>query len=187
MLQEIGHPLPPFSLPLLTQAPDTLDTRLPAASLDSVLQNKPAALILFWSAVCSHCHRYDEYLNGFSTLHPELGFLAIASRLNESRAVMQTSVRDRHLTFPIAVDEGGTVARQWFAQQTPRCYLVGPGRILHYRGAIDNFKMPADHEYQAWLEPAIASFLAGQPIARPETASFGCAIETVYFQIPSQL
>jgi AhpC/TSA family len=193
MLQEIGHPVPPFSLPLLTEdmrlPAASQDTRLPAASvsLESVLHNHRGALIVFWSGVCSHCHRYDEYFNSFSTLHPDLGFVAIGSRLNESRAVMQSSVRDRRLTFPIVVDEGGKVARQYFAQQTPRCYLVGPDRILHYRGAIDNFKMPADPEYLPWLEPAIASFLAGQPIARPETASFGCAIETVYFQIPGQL
>lgn len=55
------------------------------------------------------------------------------------------------------------------------------------RGAIDNFKMPADAEYREWLEPAIASFLTGEPIARPETASFGCAIETAYYRIPGRL
>ena len=56
-----------------------------------------------------------------------------------------------------------------------------------YRGAIDNFKFPEDNEYLAYLEPAIASFLAGQPIARAETASFGCAIQTVYYRLPKQL
>ena len=59
--------------------------------------------------------------------------------------------------------------------------------FLLYRGAIDNFKFPEDSDYQAYLEPAIASFLAGQPIARQETASFGCAIQSVYYILPNPL
>ena len=35
--------------------------------------------------------------------------------------------------------------------------------------------------------PAIRAFLGGEPVARPETASFGCAIQTVYYQLPKQL
>lgn len=47
--------------------------------------------------------------------------------------------------------------------------------------------MPLDSEYQAFLEPAVSAFVSGQPITRAETASFGCAIETVYYQLPRQL
>ena len=177
--QEIGNPLPAFSLPML----DGSGQRNP----ESFLENKRGALIVFWSGVCSHCLRYDQYFNEFTTRYPDLGFSAIASRLNETRAEMTSSVRDRHLTFPILLDEGGKVARLWYSQQTPRCYLLGPQRELLYRGAIDNFRMPIDPEYRAWLDPAIESFLKGEPIARPETASFGCAIETAYYKLPGQL
>lgn len=177
--QDIGDPVSPFVLPLLDGAGER--------TLQSFLEGRRGALIFFWSGVCTHCVRYDGYFNGFQSLHPELGFAAIASRLNEPRATMLSAVRDRHLTFPILVDEGGQVARRWFSQQTPRCYLMGPARELRYRGAVDNFRMPADPEYRAWLEPAIESFLAGQPIARPETASFGCSIDTAYYRLPGQL
>jgi hypothetical protein len=177
--QEIGLPVPLFSLPVLGGT----GTR----TLDQILDGRRGAVIVFWSGVCSHCIRYDEYFNSFSAQHPELGFAAVAARLNEKQETMLAGVRERGLRFPILVDAAGQVARAWFAQQTPRCYLVGPGGTLRYRGAIDNFKMPGDPEYTTYLEPAIAAFLAGQPIARPETASFGCAIETVYYQIPSQL
>jgi peroxiredoxin len=179
MKQEIGLPVPSFSLPRLEGAG--------SVSLQDYLDGRRGALVVFWSGVCTHCVRYDDYFNTFSRRQPLLGFLAIASRMNEPGTQMLSAVRARGLTFPILVDEGGKVARLWYAQQTPRCYLLGPDRTLHYRGAIDNFRMPGDPEYTAWLEPAIASFLAGEPIARPETASFGCAIETVYYQIPRQL
>jgi peroxiredoxin len=177
--QEIGQPVPSFSLALLGGAAKN--------SPEDYLLGKQGALLAFWSGVCSHCRRYDEYFNSFASRYPEIGFAAIASRTSESRETMLAAVRERSLTFPILVDEGGLVARQYFAQQTPRCYLIDPGKTLLYRGAIDNFKMPGDPEYTSYLEPALAAFLAGEPIARPETASFGCAIETVYYQIPGQL
>jgi hypothetical protein len=177
--QEIGQPVLPFRLPLL----DGGGSR----SLEEVLVGKRGALITFWSSVCSHCVRYDRYFNGFAQAHPELGFTAIASRVNETAAQMLSAMHERGLSFPILLDHGGTVARLWYSQQTPRCYLIDPDLRLMYRGAIDNFRMPREREYVAWLEPAITSFLAGETIARPETASFGCAIETVYFQLPPQL
>ncbi len=177
--QEIGLPVPSFSLPALEGAGH--------GTLEGILDGRKGALVVFWSAVCTHCLRYDDYFNTFEARHSALGFVAIASRRNESREEMLSAVRERRLTFPILRDEDGAVARLWYTQQTPRCYLLDPSRTLHYRGAIDNFRMPGDPEYIAWLEPAIDSFLAGEPIARTETASFGCAIETVYYQIPKQL
>jgi hypothetical protein len=59
--------------------------------------------------------------------------------------------------------------------------------MLLYRGAIDNFKYPGDPEYVAHLETAISEFLAGKPIRRAETSSFGCAIQSVYYTLPKHL
>ena len=113
--------------------------------------------------------------------------MAVASRSGETEEQMRAAVAERRLRFPILRDRTGEVARQYRSQQTPRCYFVcGDGSLL-YRGAIDNFKVPSDNEYVAYLEPAIAQFRAGEPITRPETASFGCAIETVYYKLPKQL
>jgi len=52
---------------------------------------------------------------------------------------------------------------------------------------VTYFKYPEDSGHEAYLEPAIASFLAGEPIARNETASFGCAIQSVYYILPKPL
>jgi hypothetical protein len=177
--QEIGQPVPPFAL-----RPIGGDEAL---SPDLILENRKGALLVFWSAVCSHCRRYDGYFNSFTARHPQIGFTAIASRSGETREAVLSAIRERDLNFPILIDEGGVTARAYFAQQTPRCYLIGPDRALLYRGAIDNFKMAGDPEYLAYLEPAIAAYVAGEPIPRTETASFGCAIETVYYRLPGQL
>ena len=94
---------------------------------------------------------------------------------------------ERNLTFPILLDPGGRVAAKWQAQQTPRAYLLDPGRAIVYRGAIDNYKYSEDPEQVEYLEPAIDQFLRGVPLTRQETASFGCAIQSVYYVLPKAL
>lgn len=176
--QQIGAPVADFQLK--TIAGDQV-------SLQMVLNRKRAALVVFWSGVCSHCARYDGYLNGFPWQYPEVGMIAVASREKETVPQLQAAASERRLTFPILCDPDSRLASQWFTQQTPRVFLIDNNRILRYRGAIDNFKYPGDPEYLAYLDPAIRQFLAGQPISRAETASFGCAIQSVYYNLPKAL
>ena len=174
-VQEIGGEVLDFSL--RGSAADV--TR----SLRGELAGQKAAVVVFWSCVCSHCLRYDEYLNAFRERHPDIALLAVASRQQETPDELRRAVRERKLTFPILIDPGGRLARQWFTEQTPRAFLIAADMRLQYRGAIDNFQFPGDPDYLAYLEPAIADLLAGRPIAQPDTASFGCAIQSVYYQL----
>ena len=176
--QEIGGVLAEVSLPLVGGG---------MATLAKYLEGKKGAVVLFWSETCSHCIRYDAYFNAFTGKHPQMGLVAIASRHGETMEILRAAVSSRKLKFPILHDASAAVAKQWFTQQTPRVFLIDSERRLLYRGAIDNYKYPEDPEYQAYLEPAIQSFLEGQPIARAETASFGCAIESVYYILPKTL
>ena len=177
--QEIGLPVADFVLPLISGEGER--------SLADFLAGKRAAVVLFWSGVCSHCHRYDDYLNRFSERHPEVGLVAVASRHGETADQIRATAAERKLTFPLLHDAPGAIARQWYTQQTPRAFLIDAERKLLYRGAIDNFKYPKDSGHEAYLEPAIASFLSGAPIVRNETASFGCAIQSVYYILPKPL
>ncbi len=177
--QEIGLPVADFVLPLISGEGER--------SLGDFLPGKRASVVLFWSGVCSHCLRYDDYLNRFAERHPEVGLVAVASRQGETASQIRATAGERKLIFPLLHDALGAVARQWYTQQTPRAFLIDAERNLLYRGAIDNFTYPEDSGYQAYLEPAIASFLAGEPIARKETASFGCAIQSVYYILPKPL
>jgi redoxin len=178
--QQIGTVLPDITLSPVTAPDDTWRLHAHAAK-------GRGALLIFWSSVCSHCGRYDEYLNTFSERHPELAFAGIASRQGESPEDVRAALEARHLGVTMLYDHGSAVARQLFTQQTPRVFLVDAESRLVYRGAIDNFKYPEDAEYEPYLEPAIESLLAGRPVARPETPSFGCAIASVYYTIPRPL
>ena len=76
------------------------------------------------------------------------------------------------------------MAREWLVEQTLRVFLTDPEGTLLYRGAVDNYKYPDDPEHEGYLEAAIEAHLAGRPVPRTETASFGCPIESVYYTMP---
>lgn len=176
--QEIGEPAEDFRLTSISGQ---------VATLRGLLEGKKGAVIVFWSSVCSHCARYDAYLSALGRQHPQLEAVAIGSRQGETAAQLRAAAAARRLTFPILHDPGGHVARRWFVQQTPRVFLVDAAGILRYRGAIDNYKYPGDVDHHAYLEPAIVQFLSGKPLSRVETASFGCAIDSVYYKFPKTL
>jgi peroxiredoxin len=176
--QEIGSVVDDFTLP---------DLRGGNRSLSYDIAGKKGAVVVFWSSVCSHCIRYDPYMNGFTAKHPELALIAVASRQGETPDQIRKTADERRLAFPIVHDANGSIARNWFTEQTPRAFLLDANRALLYRGAIDNYKFPGDAAYLTYLEPAIAEFLAGKPIRQPETASFGCAIQSVYYILPRPL
>jgi peroxiredoxin len=176
--QRIGGQVPDFKLEQIGGGP---------FSLIQMLSGAKCAVVVFWSGVCSHCVRYDAFFNGFRQRHPDVAFTAIASRQGETPEQIRGVIAERNLTFPILYDPGSAVAKQWATQQTPRAFLVDPSQTLLYRGAVDNFKFLEDPAHVAYLEPAVADFLAGRPVERSETASFGCAIQSVYYILPKSL
>jgi peroxiredoxin len=178
--QRIGTVLPDVTLKSVTPPHETW-------SLHQAAAKGRGAVLVIWSSVCSHCARYDDYMNTFAERHPEIAMAGIASRQGETEDEVRKALDARRLSFPLLYDTGSAVARQLFTQQTPRVFLVDAGGRLVYRGAIDNFKYAEDSEYEAYLEPAIKSMLAGEPVARPDTPSFGCAIASVYYTIPRPL
>lgn len=176
--QALGQPVPELILPDLDGRPH---------DLAAALHGKRGAAIVFWSGVCSHCVRYDDYLNGFEARHPQLALMVVASRQGEDEARLRSAVGERGLTFAILRDAERTTAHAWLVEQTPRVFLVDAGGKLRYRGAIDNFKYPDDPEHAPYLETAIAELIGGVPIRRAETPSFGCPIESVYYTMPRPL
>ncbi|MEZ5399890.1 MAG: redoxin domain-containing protein [Bryobacteraceae bacterium] len=177
-VQPIGSPVSDFSLQRIGGGVETLE---------QYAENKRGVVVIFWSGVCSHCGRYDDYLNRFASRYPELGFVCLASRQNETKEMIGATAETRKLTFPILHDPDSGVAGRWFAQQTPRAYLLDAKLTLLYRGAIDNFMFPHEPEYVQYLEPAIEHFLAGKPVPRAETPSFGCDIRSVYYILPKSI
>jgi thiol-disulfide isomerase/thioredoxin len=89
--QEIGLPVADFALPRISGEGER--------SLADFLPGKRAAVVLFWSGVCSHCLRYDDYLNRFGERHRDVGLVAVASRHGETANRIRATVAERRLTF----------------------------------------------------------------------------------------
>ena len=173
--QRLGDVIADFSLPLLEGG---------HLSLQAFLTGRKAAVVVFWSGICSHCRRYDDYCNRLSERYPGVGLLAVASRQNESVQMLRAAVAERGLRFPMVHDADRAVANAWFVPQTPRVFLLDPQGRLLYRGAIDNFKYPQDPEFVPYLDTAIEACLAGKTPSRAETPSFGCPVESVFYTLP---
>src|SRR5215471_8719344 len=99
-VQELGGVAQDFSLPGVTGG---------QIHLASLLEGKKGAVTIFWSGVCSHCIRYDAYLNNFSQRHPELALAVVASRSGETPEQIRKTMVERGIHFPIAHDHGAVV------------------------------------------------------------------------------
>src|SRR5215471_890588 len=176
--QKIGSPMKGFQL---------ADLERKQITLQMILAGKKGAVVVFWSGMCSHCARYDNYLNSFGQRYAEIGLVVVASRPPETLAQLRATCATRQLRFPILKDAAGQLAKRWFTQQTPRVFLLDANCVLLYRGAIDNFKCPGDPEFVPYLDIALEEFLAQRPITRSEIASFGCAIQSIYYDFPKAL
>ena len=150
--------------------------------LTKALAGKRAALVVFWSGVCSHCQRYDGYLDGFAERHPEVALLVVACREGEDLEAVRRTAAARRLGFPILLDADRRVAHAWGVQQTPRVFLVSPELQVVYSGAIDNFTYAEDPAHAPYLETALGEHLAGRPVSRADSPSFGCPVESIYYR-----
>src|SRR5262245_57399258 len=91
-LQQIGGEVQDFTLPELDG---------PLRSLSAELAACMSAVFVFWSCICSHLIRYDDYLNACAARHPAIALIAIASRRQETPAELARAVQQRNLNFPI--------------------------------------------------------------------------------------
>lgn len=75
------------------------------------------------------------------------------------------------LACPILMDTDGTVGHLYQAKRTPHMYVIDKEGVLVYDGAIDDQK---DKNYVA---AALEDLLAGRPVSKPKTDSYGCGIK----------
>lgn len=136
--------------------------------------------VVFWSAVCSHCRRYDAYLNAWARRF-SVDLAVVGCRAGESTTNLDAAVQERALTFPLFHDAEGHVAQAWGARQTPTVYLLDAGHAVVYRGAIDDFTYPDNPGHRPYLADAAQALLDGRPVPLASTAAFGCPTQSIYY------
>jgi len=123
------------------------------------LQNQRGHLVMlyFWATWCPYCTR--EMPSTMETIHRELrdqGLTILAINLGESRAVVAPWIEQRHITFPVLLDESGGVAGAYRVRGTPTVVLVDrQGRLLG--------RTVGSREWDTEGRPLLAALLAARP------------------------
>jgi len=92
----------------------------------------------------------------------------------------KTAKSDWGIEHPVLMDEDGAVGRKYEAKTTPEMYVVDKDGKLVYRGALDNAplgRVDGDGEVVNYVTSALADLAAGNPVATPETVSYGCSVK----------
>jgi hypothetical protein len=84
----------------------------------------------------------------------------------------QRAIREFGLPFPVLLDTTGAVGHAYGARTTPHMFVIDAHGTLVYQGAIDDDPGRAVGKTN-YVANALDEVLAGQPVATPETRSYG--------------
>lgn len=135
-------------------------------------------VIAFWSATCAWSRRADVMLVYRQLKWSQRGVrvVAVASHPDESVKSIQVEAETRGLKFPIALDSGQMVARQFYVDVTPSFFLIDAVGMIRYAGAADDATPNQPRPTQLYLDDAVAALLDNRYIAVSSTPAVGCPI-----------
>ena len=187
--------MPAREVPVMALGSELPDFKLPGADgryyQRSDFQDAKATLIIF---TCNHCptaQAYEERIKdiaeeygpkGVATigvspnspvglLYEELGY----TDLNDDYEAMVIRARDHQFNFPYLYDgDDHAFSMKLGPVATPHVFLFDADKKLVYQGRLDSLEKPgAAHAEDIRL--AMDELLAGKPLSRPETKTFGCS------------
>jgi peroxiredoxin len=85
----------------------------------------------FFATWCGPCREEMPGMERLFRTHQEKGFVVVAVNMEESAKTVRPFVEQLKLSFPIALDADGTVARDYGVRALPVSFLVGrDGKIV---------------------------------------------------------
>jgi len=161
----VNQPAPDFSLPDLHGRVSRLgDTR------------GRVTIVNFWSAECPHSERTDRSIvAALEQWGQAVLLLSIACNRNEPARLLWEVAKTRRLPV-VLLDAQHAVADLYAAQATPHVFVLDPGGILRYRGAVDDVNFRQRTPTRFLLGEAVQALLEGRLPAVIETPAHGCAI-----------
>ena len=181
----LQHPLPHFSLPLVSG-------HAPWSSLDQVvsssdLPERPVLVML----ICAHCpfvkHVEPELSRLEADFADQITLLAISSNSvnthpQDGRDGLREQADQRGWGFPYLLDEKQTLAKDLRGACTPEFYAFAPDadgtQTLRYRGQLDASRPGNDQPLDgADLRAALTNLLTGSPVSTMQLPSVGCNIK----------
>jgi len=88
----------------------------------------------------------------------------------------QKAVTEYSITYPILMDESGSVGRMYGAKTTPHMFVIGKDGKLQFAGGIDDSSGRGAGKVN-YVSEAVNSLLAGKDVAVKEAKPFGCSVK----------
>lgn len=154
------------------------------------LANYPDAKGFIVIFTCNHCPfsiAYEDRINELDAMYKPLGYPVIAINPNDpevnaddSYELMKVRAAEKNFSFPYLFDDGQKIYPQYGATKTPHVFLLNKEdgqNIVRYIGAIDNNHEDPNDVTEKYVEAAVNSLIAGEPIAMETTVAIGCGIK----------
>ncbi|HQW54915.1 MAG TPA: thioredoxin family protein [Saprospiraceae bacterium] len=136
---------------------------------------------------CNHCPFSVAYEDRIEALHQRFasqGYPVIAISPSDPKVEPEDSfgkmvirAKEKGFTFPYLIDDGQKVYPQYGATKTPHVYVLDAARKVQYIGSIDDNVYEPEKVQVRYVEDAIASLQAGNPIRVTMTKAIGCSIK----------
>ena len=136
---------------------------------------KPA-VVIFFSTRCPISSAFNYRRNVlYNEFKDRVNFIIVNSNANESLEEIRNYARAMEFDSPVYRDDNNVMADRFGAQVTTDTFLFDSLGVLRYHGYLEDSPNATRAKVPA-LRLAIQAVLAGQPVAKPETKSFGCSI-----------
>jgi peroxiredoxin len=132
----------------------------------------------------TECPLGNLYIGRLKELHDEFAprgvqFLAVNSNSQDSAEEVAEHARKNEVPFSVLKDANGKVADLFGAERTPSVFLLDAGRVVRYRGRVDDqygIGYKRTQPTRRDLAEALEEVLAGQAVSVPVTQAVGCFI-----------
>jgi peroxiredoxin len=149
-------------------------------SLESVLKENQAAVVMFIATKCPVSNAYNGRMAALQTAYAgkKVGFIGINANKEEPADEVRDHAKEHKFGFPVAKDPNNVIADAYGAMVTPEIFVVGRDMTILYHGRIDDSKKEAEVTKQD-LAGALDAILAGKKVSAEQPKAFGCSIKRV--------
>jgi peroxiredoxin len=162
------------------------DTEGEEHALESYLETGRIVVLEWFNPDCPFVKKHHQSHRTMAQLEDRYSgrgvvWLAINSGApGKQGAGLDRNVRAREecgIDYPVLLDESGRVGRLYGAKTTPHMYVIEPGGSIVYQGAIDDERGTKQLGKTNFVEKALEQLLAGESIAVPYSAPYGCSVK----------
>jgi len=166
---KVGEAAPDFTLLDATGTKHTLS------------QYKDKVVVLEWlNQECPWSVKAVPVVNDLHKKYKEKGVIWLGVESTHWRKAEENVryAKEKEITFPILMDNDGTVGRLYSAKTTPHLYVINRGKLV-YAGALNNNQHgdKKDADVRNYVDEALTAVLAGKDVPLAETKPWGCSVK----------